>query len=72
MKDDVGKSDVAKGAARTDEAGVSTKETDATAEIQQKALIGALRTQPISAFCWVTGIRTQNDRTKTCSVTITP
>ena len=21
---------------------------------------------------WVTGIRTQNDRTKTCSVTITP
>ncbi|RKV72961.1 MAG: hypothetical protein D8B56_03330 [Alloprevotella sp.] len=37
MKDDVGKSDVAKGAARTDEAGVSTKETDATAEIQQKS-----------------------------------
>ena len=39
---------------------------------QKKRRSSASRTRPISAFCWVTGIRTQNDRTKTCSVTITP
>ena len=34
--------------------------------------MGILFRVPIFFYCWTTRIRTGNDRTKTCSVTITP